>query len=93
MIEIFHRSKLNQFLGDHEKQKSGSNKTETQFTLRGVCWAFWESCFLDVFSLCEETSPGPQRKSPVSSPCGFFSLGTLQGVSVQTSPYNPARTK
>ncbi|GJQ72200.1 hypothetical protein Trydic_g3291 [Trypoxylus dichotomus] len=47
--------------------------------------------FLNVFSLREEASPGPQSH-PIYNPV-IFSLRTLRGASVQTSPHNPASTQ
>ncbi|GFQ88264.1 hypothetical protein TNCT_417551 [Trichonephila clavata] len=84
MFESFLRPKITSFLGTIKKQKSDSNKTKPQLTLRGLCSAFLECCFLDVFSLCEETSPGPQGNC--EGPRDFFSLGTHKGTSL-TSYY------
>ncbi|PRD19973.1 UNVERIFIED_CONTAM: hypothetical protein NCL1_55903 [Trichonephila clavipes] len=63
-----------------KKQKSGSNKTELQTTLRGILRALFSGFIL---SLREDITWPP--RSPDLSPCDFFFLRTLKGASVQTS--------
>ncbi|GFQ75240.1 DUF4817 domain-containing protein [Trichonephila clavata] len=89
MIETF-RSKLNQFLGDHKEaeiwlQQDGAI-AHTSRRLLGIL----RDLFLGhLLYLRGDIAP----RSPDLPHCAFFSVRILKGASVQTSFYNPVRTK
>ncbi|GFR04389.1 uncharacterized protein TNCT_237771 [Trichonephila clavata] len=87
MIETFPRTKLNQFLGDHEEakiwfQQDGATAHTSRRSL----------------GILRELFPGRLllRGGIAWPPKGshlIFSLGTFKCASVQTSSYNPGSTK
>lgn len=70
MIKTIFWPKLNQFVEDHD-EKSGFNKTKPQLT--AFSNKFWESCYLDIFSLQGDIIWPP--RTPDLSPCDFFFFG------------------